>query len=36
VSKSLPLQKASKNQPPKPQRIKGRITPIRLFQKVWL
>jgi hypothetical protein len=29
------FQKASKNPPPKPHKINGRIYPIRLFQKVW-
>jgi len=36
TSSSLVFQKASKNPPPKPRRIKGRISPIRLFHKVWI
>src|SRR5271163_2976754 len=36
TSSSLLFQKASKNPPAKPRRIKGRISPIRLFHKVWV
>lgn len=33
---SAVLQKASKNGPPKPHTINGRIAPIRPFHKVWV
>jgi hypothetical protein len=36
MSESTPLQKGSKNPPPKPHGIKGRIHPIRLFHNVWV